>query len=202
MEPVKGRRQEYAALTRAAVVDAAADLFARQGYARTSLEQVAAAARVSKGTVYGHFDGKEALFQAVMEDQERQMIDRLTQVFAAHADAWEGAVAVSREFLDACRDSLYGHIVMREGPAVLPYAQWVGCAENYSLGLTKVLTTSLIDAGAIEPVPVETTGRLVHSLFASAAVMIAEADGDPEAQARVRDETERVLLALAGGLRR
>ncbi|MFP5219394.1 MAG: TetR/AcrR family transcriptional regulator [Actinomycetes bacterium] len=202
MEAVKGRRQEYAELTRAAVVDAAAELFARQGYAKTSLEEVAAAARVSKGTVYGHFDGKEQLFRAALEDQERQVIERLATVFAEHADPWDGAVAACRAFLDACRDSRYGHIVMREGPAVLPYNEWLACAEPWSLGMCRTMVTVLIDAGVFTPMPVETATRLVHSLFASAAVMIAEADEDPERQAVVREETEQMLLQLAAGLRK
>ena len=202
MDAVKGRRQEYAALTRAGVVEAATELFARKGYAATSLEEVAAAARVSKGTVYGHFEGKEALFLAVMEDQERLMVERLTVVFLESDDAWAGAVAVCRAFLDACRDSLYGHIVMREGPAVLPYTRWIQCAECWSLGLTKTMVKALVDSETVEPVPVDTTARLVHSMFAAAAVMIAEADGDAAKQAVVRDESEQVLLAMAEGLRR
>ncbi len=40
------------------ILDAAADLFTTQGYADTSLEQVAAAAGVSKQTIYSHFRGK------------------------------------------------------------------------------------------------------------------------------------------------
>lgn len=201
MEAVKGRRQEYAELTRAAVVEAAAELFARQGYAKTSLEEVAAAARVSKGTVYGHFDGKEQLFRAALEDQERQVIERLATVFAEHDDPWDGAVEACRAFLDACRDSRYGHIVMREGPAVLPYSEWIRCAEAWSLGMCRAMVTGLIDAGVFIAMPVETATRMVHSLFASAAVMIAEADGDPERQAAVREETEQMLLLLAGGLK-
>lgn len=40
------------------ILDAAADLFTTQGYANTSLEQVALAASVSKQTIYSHFSGK------------------------------------------------------------------------------------------------------------------------------------------------
>jgi TetR/AcrR family transcriptional repressor of mexJK operon len=50
---------------RTAILDAAADLFLEQGYARASMDAVAARARVSKQTVYAHFGTKEALFLAM-----------------------------------------------------------------------------------------------------------------------------------------
>jgi TetR/AcrR family transcriptional repressor of mexJK operon len=45
-------------LKRQQILDAAANLFVSQGYANTSLEQVAADAKVSKQTIYSHFGGK------------------------------------------------------------------------------------------------------------------------------------------------
>jgi TetR/AcrR family transcriptional repressor of mexJK operon len=46
------------------ILDAAADLFTTQGYANTSLEAVAAAAAVSKQTIYSHFDNKADVLKA------------------------------------------------------------------------------------------------------------------------------------------
>jgi AcrR family transcriptional regulator len=48
------------------VLDAATELFLRDGYGATSLEAVAAAARVSKRTLYARFPGKAALLQVVV----------------------------------------------------------------------------------------------------------------------------------------
>jgi TetR/AcrR family transcriptional regulator, mexJK operon transcriptional repressor len=48
------------------VLDAATDLFLRDGYGATSLEAVAAAAGVSKRTLYARFSGKAALLQVVV----------------------------------------------------------------------------------------------------------------------------------------
>ncbi|MBA3033939.1 MAG: TetR/AcrR family transcriptional regulator [Gammaproteobacteria bacterium] len=47
---------------------AALDLFVEKGYAATRLDDVAARAGVSKGTLYLYFDGKEALFKAVVRE--------------------------------------------------------------------------------------------------------------------------------------
>ena len=52
--------------TRASLVEAAARLVAEQGYERTSLEQVASRAGMTRGAIYGNFKNKEDLFLAVV----------------------------------------------------------------------------------------------------------------------------------------
>lgn len=61
------RRGSVAARKRAAVVDAARLSFLDHGFAATNMDEVAAAARVSKMTVYSHFASKEVLFREVLE---------------------------------------------------------------------------------------------------------------------------------------
>ncbi len=60
-----GRRAENKRSTFARVTEAAAGLFAERGYAATSVEEIAAAAGVSPGTVYNHFGTKHAVLFAV-----------------------------------------------------------------------------------------------------------------------------------------
>lgn len=54
-----------------AILSAATELFLRDGYARVSVDAVAAAAGVGKQTVYGHFGDKQGLFLAVVADANR-----------------------------------------------------------------------------------------------------------------------------------
>ena len=61
------RRQEYAAATRAAVIQAARELFAQQGFFATKVEDIAARARVAPATVYTSVGGKHALLTILME---------------------------------------------------------------------------------------------------------------------------------------
>lgn len=57
------------------ILDASADLFTEQGYERTSLEQVADRAEVSKQTIYNNFTSKESLLRAgVLRKCEEAMI--------------------------------------------------------------------------------------------------------------------------------
>jgi AcrR family transcriptional regulator len=60
----KGRREEYAETTRAAIVQAAIERFTADGFVKASIDAVAESARVSKGAVYHHFTDKSDLFEA------------------------------------------------------------------------------------------------------------------------------------------
>ncbi|MET1071317.1 MAG: TetR/AcrR family transcriptional regulator [Umezawaea sp.] len=61
-------RTRHAEDTRRSIVEAAVELFAEQGYARTSVAAVAAAAGVALNTVYTSVGGKSALIMAMSED--------------------------------------------------------------------------------------------------------------------------------------
>ena len=58
------------------LISVARSLFAREGYQTVSVEEIAAAAGVSKPIVYEHFGGKEGLY-AVVVDREMQLLTRL-----------------------------------------------------------------------------------------------------------------------------
>lgn len=60
--------QQVAAGKRAAILTAATTLFGTQGFARTSLAQIATAAQVSKATLFKQFPTKDALFDAIVDE--------------------------------------------------------------------------------------------------------------------------------------
>ncbi len=71
LDPVPGMssfHQRVAAEKRAAILAAAVTLFGTQGFARTSLAQVAEAAQVSRSTLYKQFPTKDSLFDAIVDD--------------------------------------------------------------------------------------------------------------------------------------
>src|SRR3954470_16660398 len=61
------RTKEEALATRHSILDAAELLFEKRGVSRTSLQDIAEAAGVTRGAIYWHFQGKEDLFTAMME---------------------------------------------------------------------------------------------------------------------------------------
>ena len=61
------KTKEDAMATREAILDAAEQLFVRQGVAHTTLQHIATAVGMTRGAIYWHFDGKGAMFNAMME---------------------------------------------------------------------------------------------------------------------------------------
>jgi AcrR family transcriptional regulator len=60
--------------TRERILDVAEALFAEQGFAGTSVRDIAAAAGLTAASLYNHFDGKEALYEAVLERGIRPLV--------------------------------------------------------------------------------------------------------------------------------
>jgi AcrR family transcriptional regulator len=196
----KSRREEYTAATRRALLDSATAMFADRGYAKTSLDEIAAGARVTKGALYGHFASKQALFRQVLEDLEASTTQEVLRAIDGSATPWDAALAGLDAFLTACRDTVYGTVVMREGPVALPYAEWSSAEEVHSYKLVVGMVQMLIDAEEIDPLPLEPTARIVHSVVGAAAMLIAAAE--PADRAQVFQDARAVVLRLAEGIRR
>jgi AcrR family transcriptional regulator len=93
------QRQEQ---TREELVAAAAKVFARRGYHKATVEEIAAEAGFSTGAVYSNFDGKEELFLAIAD---RHVHDRVGEIRAV-ADAAEGKGDAGVEAADQFRSFL------------------------------------------------------------------------------------------------
>ena len=104
-----GRTQEQRrAETRAQLLTAAADLFARKGFHATSAEAVAAAADRTTGALYDHFGGKEGLLVGLLELWIEQTVADLTASMEGETDLdgrlgalWRGIVRRDSESGDA-----------------------------------------------------------------------------------------------------
>ncbi|GAB6899258.1 TetR/AcrR family transcriptional regulator [Kineosporia succinea] len=85
-----GRRAEYAAATRQAILLAARQLFTERGYFETRVEDIARAARVASPTVYAAVGGKSGLLRTLIEDGVRAAESGdIYERIAAQADADE-----------------------------------------------------------------------------------------------------------------
>jgi AcrR family transcriptional regulator len=83
------RRDELGAFKRERILDAAREVFAEHGLDRATLRQIAAAAGYVAGTLYLHFESKEAIYGALL----RESLDRLaTAIDAAKAAGAEAAL--------------------------------------------------------------------------------------------------------------
>jgi TetR/AcrR family acrAB operon transcriptional repressor len=70
------RTKEEAERTRQRIMAAALRTFSRRGISKTTLEQVARAARVTRGAIYWHFADKQALLRAIRDDVSLPLVDQ------------------------------------------------------------------------------------------------------------------------------
>lgn len=121
------RTQEQAAETREAVLRAARQLFASQGYAAATVAAIAEAAGVTKGALFHHFENKEELFLQIWRDLQMEMdVEARAAGRAAidRNDPFAAFLAGSRVYLDWASRPEYQRIVLVDGPSVLGPARW------------------------------------------------------------------------------
>jgi AcrR family transcriptional regulator len=68
------------------ILDAAFSVFVRRGYGAAAVDDIAAEADTSKGGVYFHFPGKQAIFLALLDRTAQLLLDRIAERIAAEAD--------------------------------------------------------------------------------------------------------------------
>jgi AcrR family transcriptional regulator len=68
------------------ILDAALDVFALKGFQQAGVDEIASASGTSKGGVYFHFPGKEAMFLALLEQTARRLRARIEGAVAAEPD--------------------------------------------------------------------------------------------------------------------
>jgi TetR/AcrR family acrAB operon transcriptional repressor len=99
------RTKEDALATRDSILDAAEQLFVRQGVSGTTLQHIATAAGVTRGAIYWHFQDKAAMFNAMMErakmplESAMQLLDQTDTADALH-DLREFMLCVLRLTVD------------------------------------------------------------------------------------------------------
>jgi AcrR family transcriptional regulator len=71
------RRDEARALFRNAILDSAEAVFAQRGFHGARIQDIAARARTAVGTVYNHFEDKDDVLHALLEERTEQMLEQL-----------------------------------------------------------------------------------------------------------------------------
>jgi TetR/AcrR family transcriptional regulator, acrAB operon repressor len=123
------RTKEDSEQTRRQILDAARGVFARQGVTRTTLEQIARAAGVTRGAIYWHFADKTELFYAMREQVSLPMVDR-TGFAWFPADTADPLGSVER-FLMGVLEALTGDRATRETFQIMGFkCEYVGELER------------------------------------------------------------------------
>jgi AcrR family transcriptional regulator len=194
----KSRRDEYAEQTRAAVVAAAIDLFAGGGYAATTIDAVAAQARVAKGGVYHHFANKAELFEAAFIAMEERLLARVVAVIESTPDMEQMVLAGIDTFLIECLDPQFRRIALEEAPAALGLERWKEIDETFFLGLMKGGLADLASTGRFDIPDEDLTARVLFAALTEAGLSAASAPNPNAALAVAR----ALLNQLIDGLRK
>ncbi len=92
-------RAEKKAETRASLLRAAEDVFGRRGFQAASVDEVAEAAGFTKGAVYAHFESKEDLFLAMLDERFAGRIDEIRSVLSDQHEPVEQAREAGEGFM-------------------------------------------------------------------------------------------------------
>ncbi len=194
---VPSRRQQFSAATRQALIERGEQLFAEHGYAAASLDQIVAGAEVTKGALYHHFSGKQALFEAVFEKVEGEASRTIQDSLLDQQDPWEKAIAGLRCFLDVVQQPAYRRIVILEGPAVLGYARFREQEERSAYTHVYDIVKSVLESGdwELDEPMVETFARIFFGAMSSAGETVSTSEDPVAAALRVE---AAITFILAG----
>lgn len=179
-------RAEMIEATRAKLIASARQAFARQGYAKTSMDDLTAEAGLTRGALYHHFGDKQGLLAAVVEQIDSEMDARLDRVSDQAGDPWEGFTRRCRAYLEMAQEPEIRRIVLQDARAVL--GERLPDQEHCIDSLGRRLQT-LAEAGIISPAPSQALARLVNGSLVDTALWIA-ADAAPG------QRLEQALLGL------
>lgn len=190
------KKAERGRATREQLVEIATGLFAEHGYEATSIEAVLRAAQVSRGALYHHFAGKDALFEAAFEAVETDVARRLAEVLDGVGDPAGALRAGCLLWIELAGDPVVQRIVLIDAPSVLGWRRWRELEEQYALGGVKMLMRQVAESGRL---PVRHADPFAHMLLASVneiAIMITRADDPENAMKDGRAAVEELLDRL------
>jgi AcrR family transcriptional regulator len=166
--------------TRAHLIDVATRLFAERGYDGTSIETVLAESQVSRGSLYHHFQSKEALFWAVLEGIGARAAQQLAEAERDAPDPVAKLRAGCLAWIRMTGDKSIQQSVLIDAPAVLGWQRWRELDEQASLGEFRAALAYAAETGRIERRHVDVFAHIVMAALNEVALMIARAD-DPAA---------------------
>jgi TetR/AcrR family transcriptional repressor of nem operon len=193
-----------ASSTQDRIVDAATRLILERGYAATTVDQIVAAARVAKGSVYHFFDSKEAVGRAALDAYFQR---GLAVVAVGSYTTVEDPVARTFAFLDhleGVSPELWAHGCLGGTLSVELEALGPGMRDAVAGWMARIeqqLERMLEPAAAASRIPDgPTAGELAAQLLAAVegAIVVGRARGEPERIARAIREFRRYVRAIVG----
>lgn len=197
--PKPSRRTAYSSSTRKALIAKAEAHFTDAGYAATSLDAIVRDARVTKGALYHHFTGKQAVFEAVFEKVESEAAKQIKKALRGERDPWDKALAGLQAFLEVVQEPAYQRIVILEGPAILGYERFRETEERSSYSIVNDIVRSVLSASdwQLDEAMTQTFTHIFFGAMSAAGESVTGAEDPRAAVARV----EAAITFILAGLR-
>lgn len=191
-----GRRAETTEANRTRLLAAARAAFAEHGYAGASMDELTAAAGLTRGALYHGFGDKRGLLAAVVAQIDGEMAARARAAAASARDDWDALLAEAAAYIEMALDPEVRRIVLLDGPAVLgDPSRWP--SQNACLAETRDTVARLVAAGTMRAVDVEAAARLLSGAALNAALWVAASEAPDVALPRALD----AFALMAEGLR-
>ncbi|MCH7600207.1 MAG: TetR/AcrR family transcriptional regulator [Myxococcales bacterium] len=187
---------EKSAGTRKEIIDAARQIFARDGFAAASLAEIVDRAGVTTGAVYHHFGGKKNLFIAVAEHLEQSILDEVAANMPVSGSPWEMLEAAVLNTLEICARPDIQRIVFHDAPTVVGLAEWREIEIKYSFGLMRKTLALLEEEGVIDAPNTDLTAQILLGAIMEAAHGIALADDKAMTLCHGKATIRKMLVAL------
>ena len=182
--------------TRGRLLDAAARLFAEQGYESTSTQQILDAAGTSRGALYHHFATKQAIFEAVFERVSNEAIARASRGTTS-GSALEALTRSCLNWLREVRRPEVGALLIEQGPQVLGWKGARDLEAKTSLGLVTQSLEAAVESGELSLQSVELSARFLNAALGEAA--LASIHGGTGISQRAVERAIRQLIEGLGG---
>ncbi|HEY1739575.1 MAG TPA: helix-turn-helix domain-containing protein [Acidimicrobiia bacterium] len=160
-------------------MDAARALLAERGYAGAGREEIVERAGVTRGAMYHHFASKEALFLAVYEVVERELLDAIAVSAMQASDPVEMLRLGALAFLDAAATPEVRRISLLDAPAVIPVETRRALSERYGLGMVRETLSAIEADGRLLVGPIDALAPVLLAALHEAATVVADG-GDVE----------------------
>ena len=170
----------------------ARELFAERGFAEVSAEELVARANVTRGALYHHYDGKEGLFEAVVEAAMKDVHAKLAAEAKGAPDALQGLQRGVHAFLKVCTEPATQRLLLVDAPAVMGWHKWRALDAKYGFGLLRQALSAAVKAGLVRNQDPDILAHVLLGALIEAAMVIARSDSP----AKERRAAERAIASM------
>jgi AcrR family transcriptional regulator len=192
-QAASGKRAAQGRATRGQLIEVATRLFAEHGYEGTSIEAVLSAAGVSRGALYHHFAGKEALFEAVVSAVSEQVTVKLTEAVRGRDDPLDAMRTAAIAWIGLAADPVIQRVVLVDAPSVLGWDRWRAMDDGRTLGTMRAMLQAISDSGRL---PAELVGPFSHMILAALDEIVLVIARAPDSKAAVAEGTMAVQALI------